>query len=95
MNSFVHVNGKPPQANEPPEGFFRLIGREGKDAGLGFSCSTCHQVFYNVSEKAGIRHCGRTEYLASSFFSRLIDPLPKYSPRPVVHRAGANVLVEV
>jgi hypothetical protein len=98
MQRFVAVNGAPPQkTNEPPAGFFRVLNRVGKDIGLGFHCPDCHNVFFEVSERAGVKHCGRVEFPPSqSFFAKLAAaPLPKYSPRPIGHRAGASVLVEV
>jgi len=101
MSNLIDVSSEPlknPENPNPvPEGFFRVLNREGKDIGLGFHCSRCSYTFFNVGEKAGVRHCGKTEFLPSlSFFERLsTPPLPTFQARPSVHRAGASVLMDV
>jgi hypothetical protein len=97
MSNFYDVSAdplkNPENPNAPPEGFFRLLNRDGKGIGLGFHCPHCGVTFFNLSERAGVKHCRKTEYLPSPSFQ--LSPLPTWNARPIVHRAGATVLMDV
>ena len=53
-------------------GFFRLVGRDGKDLGLAFYCPRCKASACGLDEAtAAVRHCGKVTKFPTGLFGFL------------------------